>query len=212
MIDSRDTKLADWAPMVLASANTRLRPILESGLLLDAKLARIALSANEPALAQIQLAWWREELRRDRSDPNILPPDPLLASLLSAWTTSKSGLVALVNGWEELVGGPPWEPSVGDALAKGRGALFEGLADQLGYSDYAPAAAMHGAMWARADFACFNSLDPGRPPKLPRLPRELRPLAIIGGLAARAFKRGGQPLFGDRLSPFVALRLGIFGA
>ncbi len=211
MIESHDIKLPDWAPIVLASANNRLRPILTSALLLDSKLARLALSGDEPALAQLKLAWWRDELQMERCSSMVLPPDPLLASLLRTWTTSKASLVALVDGWEELVGSPPWEPSAVNAFASGRAALFEGLTSLLGCTDYLPAAAAHGEMWARADFMHFSSKGSERIPILPSLPRELRPLAIIGKLSARAIKRGGRPLFGDRLSPFVALRLRIFG-
>ena len=44
-----------------------------------------------------------------------------------------------------------------------------------------------------------------------RLPRDLRPLALLDGLARRALERGKDALLGDRLSPLAALRLGIFG-
>ena len=44
-----------------------------------------------------------------------------------------------------------------------------------------------------------------------QLPAALRPLAVIEGLARRSLRAGGGPMLGDRLSPLVALRLGLFG-
>lgn len=209
--ESGEKELADWAPMVLASATPRLRTCLQPALKFDARLARIVLSAKEPALAQIRLAWWRDEVSRQRADADALPSDPLLASLLETWTGHDAYLIRLVDGWEELIGDPPWGQAPLEAFMKGRAGLFEAIAELSGNPQWASLAGHHGSVWALADLAYLGATELSRTTDLPRLPLELRPLAIVGGLSRRALKRGGKPLFGDRLSPIVALRLGIFG-
>src|SRR5690606_37739791 len=44
-----------------------------------------------------------------------------------------------------------------------------------------------------------------------RLPRELRPLAVLAGLGRRSLARGGVPLLGGPGSVLAAIRLGITG-
>ena len=209
--DDNPDELADWAPVVLASARTSLRGYLEPALKLDARLARIVLSAKEAPLAQLRLAWWRDELLRARSTSDALPPDPLLATLLTRWHSHTSELAPLVDGWEEIIGIPDLGPSSQEGFERGRADLFAAIARLSGLPGYAQVAAIHGTVWARADFANLARQDLQHPVNLPRLPSELRALAVIGGLSARALRRGGKPIFGDRLSPLVALRLGIFG-
>lgn len=200
----------DWADIVMAYAGNRLRDPLRALLDFDYRLARIVRSTSEPALAQIKLAWWREEISRGRSDSEGMPPDPLLSSLLATWRGHKAGLIALIDGWEELV---EKEPD-GDAQArfrKARGAVFAAVANTVGEHRSQAAAARHGEIWAAADLAFFFGTGHDTASALPGLPKALRSLAIIGGLARRSLSQR-RPMFGDRLSPLVAARLGIFGA
>ena len=210
MVEDTREQSYDWAEIVLAYAGKSLRPPLQALLEFDYRLARVVLSASEPALAQIKLAWWREEIKRERKKDKKLPPDPLLAKLLSSWAAKPEGLLATIDGWEHLIGNDP------DSMAcarfrQGRGDAFSALANLAGECGLETKSAAHGQAWANADLALHFGRSEAKLPKLPALPKRLRALAIIGGLANRSvFRR--IPMMGDRFSPLVATRLGIFGA
>lgn len=210
MLDG-DLELPDWGPLVLAHARTSDRAALEAMLAFDLRLGRIVYGASEPMLGQIRLAWWREEIARERCADAPLPADPLLSAIVEHWGRSTSGLLALLDGWERRLGEAPLGSQTDKAFSEGRSLAFSGFADLAGESAHRQDAGMHGQAWGLAELAmsegsAADALDP-----LPRLPRSLRPLSVIGGLSVRAVKRGGRPLLGDRFSPLVALRLGIFG-
>lgn len=187
-------------------------------LALDARLAGVVRSASEPMLAQLRLAWWREQLA---TDPSTWPSgEPLLAALKS-WQGERQALVGLVNGWEEITGQAPLAATALDRLAEARGHAFAALAEHVGASaDRAPALRLaHG--WALADIAAHLShpeeqstarrLTEAHDWSRARLSRPMRPLAVMHGLAARAARRGKGL---DELSPlalFAALRLGLLG-
>ena len=78
-----------------------------------------------------------------------------------------------------------------------------------------------GTLWALADLA-INARDEAelsRAVKLGaaeganglRLSRDMRPLAVIAGLARRSLHFRGRPMLGDRASPLIALRLSLIG-
>lgn len=219
-MDNQDHgQLGDWESLVVGHAGPPLKDPLRDFLLFDRLLARTVLTANEPALAQLRLAWWREELGRERDERQAGPPDPLLASLLRSWAPAIPTLQLLIDGWEAQLPGEEEGEFSGEDLARGRAEGFAELANIAGAPGRSADAARHGALWAYAELALVGASVDNRARQtgreladdLPRLPRDLRSLAIVGGLSRRALKRGGQPLFGDRLSPFAALRLGIFG-
>lgn len=210
MDNAVDDPLPDWAAICLANTPAHARPALESLLLLDARLARIVLSAKEPALAQIRLAWWREELAREHM---VSPPDPLLRDLLGSWDGKRDALPPVIDAWEASIDRGPMSQDDRRLFEDGNGQSFGAFAEMVGHASYAGAAADHGRCWGRAKLASLGEeVAKETVPFLPRLPRDLRALAIIGGLSRRALKRGGEPLFGDRLSPLAALRLALVGA
>ena len=212
MNDHSDRDLPDWGPLVLAHAHGRARVALDALIRLDQRMARIVATATEPALAQIRMAWWREEVGKERPVNSRPPPDPLLADLQAAWAGHSSSLVGLIDGWEALLDERPWAEEAREQFASGREGAFSGFARLASRQYAADAAGEHGRCWALADLSTMDADgSPHSIPALPRLPSELRSLAVLGGLSRRALKRGGRPLFGDRLSPFAALRLGIFG-
>ena len=97
--------LPDWAGLALALADGGLRNRLDALLRLHHHLSRVVLSSKEPALVQIRLAWWREELRQP-SDAG--QADPLLGALKDAWSGEVAKIVAVVDAWEGLLGDRPW--------------------------------------------------------------------------------------------------------
>lgn len=211
-------RLADWEDLALSHAGEKLRSPLQSALLFDRRISRIVLTASEPALGQLKLAWWREELAKAHSEPNRSLPDPLLAALSETWRAGVQPLHLLIDGWESQL--PGEEEDASEGLATARAAVFSHLAKQCGYEQASFAAARHGRVWAFAELAQLSGGSVGQALErgleeargLSPLPRELRSLAVIGGLSRRSLRRGGKPMFGDRWSPFAAIRLGIFGS
>jgi phytoene synthase len=184
---------------------------------LDAHLAALVRRTREPLLGQARLAWWRERLeeaveRRPKGDP--------LLGLLAAWEGHEAGLVALVDGWEHLLGSEFDAPAI-SAFAAGRAAGFGGLAGLASEAGATHAAAAAGERWALADLAAHlgnpeekartlaAAGELGRQPVA--LPRALRPLAVLDGLASRSLANQGALLAHGPRAALTALRLGIVG-
>ncbi|MEO6093538.1 MAG: squalene/phytoene synthase family protein [Novosphingobium sp.] len=187
-------------------------------LALDARLAGVVRSAREPMLAQLRLAWWREQLRV----PVARWPEgePLLAALRS-WDAERDALAALADGFEALTGAAPLPAAAMEQLARARGQAFAALARLLGVEREAAAAERLGIDWALADIAArlgstkerqtAVALAKARDWRPAPLSRTLRPLAVLRGLARRAVLRG-ETL--DTLPPGAlasVLRVGLLG-
>ncbi len=183
--------------LALAYAPAAQRPVQLAAFALDAKLAGIAAGAREVLLAQIKLAWWRERLAEE---PAARPQgEPLLAAL-AAWQGSTAPLQALIDGWEAML-----DPDALDlqALAEARAALGRGLAEQADRAEAGQAAGAALRGWSLVVTGAQQDLPPLS------LPRELRALAVLHGLARR---RGGQiPLLDGPLALAAAMRIGMIG-
>lgn len=196
--------------LVSAYASKRLRPGYAAFLSLDRQLKDNAMAMREPALKQLRLAWWRDALAN--LDVVTRSSHPVLIAAKAHLSAKQEILTDLVDGWEELAVGD--DPSTG-ALAVA-GARAKVLANIAGNH---PELGNAATRWTLVETAalCVNEavrarlLDAARDIAPVRLPRRLRPLTILDGLALRALARGGGPLLGDRLSPLAAIRLGIFG-
>ena len=208
--DGLMSSLAPVQRLALAYAPARVRPLWLGLLALDARLAGLVAGTSEILLGQIKLAWWRDRL----GEPADKWPkgEPLLAAL-AAWRGGHAPLVALVDGWEAVLG----ERALAE-LADGRAAACAALAELAGLADYAAEAARLGRGWAIADLANFPA-DPADADVLfalaaahdwrpARLPRELRPLVVMHGLAAR---QRLSPQAGGIGALFSGIRLGILG-
>lgn len=205
--------------LAFTHASAAMRPILACLFELDDRLARIVATVREPMLAQMRLAWWRDRLGETRG---LRPKgDPVLDAIGIHWQGEEAALVALVDGWEELLGEGPLSEGAFERFADGKAESFAACARLAGAGGHAAAARQAGRLYALGD--CLPRLsDPverarlqeiaaastGRPTPMPR---SLRPLAILGGLGARVLRRGEGPLFGDRGSALLATRLGILG-
>ena len=183
--------------MALAYAPASAKPAWAALLALDGKLAGavrpVLEGAREPMLAQIRLAWWRERL----SEPSAANPrgEPLLA-MFAEWGEHRAGLVALVDGWEGLIG----DAEAATAFAAARGAAAASLAQVLGAPGDASRPA--GEAWGANDCAGLTGTALSLPP-VPRLPRVMRPLPVLVAL-----NRPGTPPLARLL---VATRKGLFG-
>lgn len=182
-------------------------------LALDTRLAQLVRETREPMLGQIRLAWWRERLSEA---PAKRPQgEPLLALL----GEDGERLIPLVDAWEAMLGEAPLPRTTLAGFAEGRARALADLAGALGLGSAAEAAAQMGRSWALADLAVRLShpeerehvaaLIAAEDDNHPRLPREMRPLVMLHGLAHREVRRGGDAAGMGAL--FATLRLGIFG-
>ncbi|MCB2089760.1 MAG: hypothetical protein R3E18_05835 [Sphingomonadaceae bacterium] len=187
----------------------------------DARLGQLVAQANEPMLAQIRLAWWRDELGK----PVTMRArgDPILDALGQHCQGIDPALQALVSGWEELLVEPPLSAASALAFAQGRADAFAGLARLQGAGGAASPAEAAARRWALVDLwgklstpverDMLGGLVQEHVAQSPavRLPRPLRPLAVLDGLARRAAKRGDPEMLGSRSATLAVLRLGMFG-
>ncbi len=125
----------------------------------------------------------------------------------------------MVDGWEILLGERPLDPPDIDAHAQSRAQGWVALARNLGFEEYAAPVAAAAERWLLVDFA-WNGAKVGEhilALKLAsaiecheRLPRALRPLSVLDGLAQRALEKSRPPL--SRASDMLrALRTGLLG-
>jgi phytoene synthase len=206
--------------LALAYAGAAARGAWRTFLVLDARLAGVVRNVREPVLAQIRLAWWRDRLA---ADPATWPAgEPLLAEL-ALWPAGTRRLTGLVDGWETMLGEPPLDAAQLTQFAEGRAAAIAALGEALGIGADGDAQRM-AAGWALGDLAAHLTRPDEREVvaalvqahdwRSHRLPRGLRPLVVLHGLAARTARSGGRD---DRGIAGVgalitAMRLGIFGS
>jgi phytoene synthase len=212
-----DDPLLDSLPAVqrvaLAYAPRRSRSAWLGLLALDTRLAQLVRDTREPMLGQIRLAWWRERLVEA---PEKRPKGEPLLALLGA---NSERLVPLVDAWEAMLGEAPLPPDTLAAFAVGRARAIAALAAALGHPAAAEDSARVGRSWALADLASRLSHPQEREhvaeliavddQRAPRLPREMRPLVVLHGLAIRDLRRGTDDAGMGAL--FATLRLGILG-
>lgn len=171
-------------------------------------------------LGQMRLAWWREALGKPVADRPR--GDAVLDALGIHWTGREAALVAMIDAWEVLVTAQRLQGSELDSFGVGRGAFFAALAGEAAPASLQEALRAAGERWAFADAAAGVS-DPGERAALvaaglalqqgsdkPRMPRDLRGLAVLDALALRALARGGRPLMEGRGAPLAAMRAAIF--
>lgn len=204
--------------LALAYAPRRMREATLTLLALDNRLAGIVRSTSEPMLGQVRLAWWRDMLARTSGERPS--GEPLLAAL-DALGGHAGELAALVDGWEHLAVSEMLDEAAIRSFCAGRGAAFAALAAIAGREDARDPAGRAGEGWALADLAVrLDSpaeretalrLVAGQEWRRIALPRELRPLAVLHGLAVKA-GRAGSGL--DALTPgalATVIRIGLFG-
>lgn len=181
---------------------------------LDARLSAVLKTKREPMLAQLRLAWWRDNLAKPADS---WPRGDEVLEALRSWS-APAALVPLVSAWEALLA-EELTPETITSYTEGRAVAFRCLARELGAVD-PEAAGELARVFALADLASNLRdakerelvIDHGRAfPASYRLPRSLRPLAVLAGLGKYALQRGGQPLLTGPGSVFLALRIGLTG-
>jgi 15-cis-phytoene synthase len=190
-------------------ARGRYRAAAGAVLALDGVLGRMARGAREPMLVQIRLAWWRDRIAAGAGTGH-----PVLEALADALPGRIAPLAALVDAWEGVAVASEKREAAAAALADARSQAMG-----LGVSEAVPPGFSPARIWSlvtlarQADAASERDrlLAAARGLPIEPLPRALRPLVLLDGLAAHCARRGETRLLGSRLSPLVAIRLGILG-
>jgi phytoene synthase len=203
--------------LALAYAGAAQRAVFLGFFALDARLAGIVRGASEPLLGQLQLAWWRDQLalpveKRPRGEP--------LLAVLAEWRGEQKALSDLVDGWELLLAESRLEVAALASHGQARAGAMAAAARLLGAGRHADEARRAGLGWALADLAGrlgqgeesagARELAAQQDWNTARLPRSLRPLTVLYGLARRG--RGAKELLDGPLALGAALRLGLFGS
>nr|WP_296716483.1 hypothetical protein [Erythrobacter sp.] len=173
---------------------------------------------TEPMLGQMRLAWWRDVLKQS---PAQRPRgDVVLDQIGALWPSREESLIAMVDGWEILIGENRLGPDDVNAFAGGRAAPFVSFAGQGDSAAGSQRAEQAARCWALVDVAVGVSDPEERALFLEaatvcstargRLPGDLRGLAVLEGLARRALRNDGAPLMAGRGAALTALRAAIF--
>lgn len=178
---------------------------------LDNACAQIARQAREPIMAQIRLAWWRDGLTAETLKPEHNSPEMLVLRGCDRFDEARAGLVALIDGWEELIlSDEGASRAMLEAYAKGRGGgLFAAMAPE--HAQEAIAAGEVWALWDLAGHLSDNALaaealalanERAGCVTISRLPRML---AMMAGVALSDVRKGrGAP---PALTPSLYIHL-----
>jgi len=185
----------------LGSAPVPVRPALQALWALDEALGKVLVTAREPMISQIRLAWWREAL--EKLDRERAPREPVLeavsTNLLPAGIAGAE-LSVMEEGWLAILGDEPIGTSALDLYAARRGGLMFGFAARL-LGGQAADAAQAGEAWALVDLARHSAerhdveaaLTAARACAVPRRwDRKLRPLGMLAVLAKRDLVRAPE--------------------
>lgn len=145
----------------------------------------------------------------------------MLDAIGEHWNGSEEALVAVVDGWEQMLSEPPLRRGAAEAFAEGRAEGLAGLAGLINSPEnIAGAVKDAGRIWAIAD--AVSHVSPGEErdtllglgqklPAVPKLPAPFRGVAVLAALGKRALDAGGAPLMAGRGAALVALRAGLLG-
>ncbi len=129
------------------------RAALSALLALDAALGEVVRTTTQPALGQIRLAWWREQLvKLDSQSPPAMPELVALAETVLPRGVSGSALAEIVAGWDVLIEEETLDDAALDRFAAARGGRLFALATRLLGGD-ADRADRQGQGWALADLS-----------------------------------------------------------
>jgi 15-cis-phytoene synthase len=177
--------------IALAYAPKQARAAWLALFLLEQKLAETARPGREPLMIQLRLAWWRDRLGEEASRWPVSEP---VLSALKNWRGHHGKLLPLVDGWEASAVAEDGEAQ----LAHGRVAAFLALAELLGAGP-APAVTAAGQACVGQGTANAASL---------RVPRLMRPLAVLRALAEQEAGEGQRSPFAGMLR---VMRAGLLG-
>lgn len=190
-------------PLVLPLVAPPLRDAVASLWALDARLAELARAGREPALRQIRLAWWSEQLAKlDRAS---LPAEPVLQSVGTHLLdkVDREALAGLADAWvAEALDDGGWEER-GAHMFRLTGELL-GKLSSVEQAGRGWAMVERGLAGSEVDWtAAAATLDSVRLADLPR------PLAAVTAVARRIARHDGMRAAGREQA--LLFRVGLFG-
>lgn len=210
-----ENELAPFQRLALAYAPAASRDAWLAVLALDSRLAGVVRSGREPLLTQIRLAWWRERLTEGA--PSV-EGEPLLRTLHQTFGDDRRALSSLVDAWEQMTGEGPLDADLLEGMAEARADAVALVAASTGADQ--PEARRLARNWALADLAGHLSHPDERAVavalarqqdwRAARMPRTMRPLVVLHGLARSGLGRPDHAPPGA-LALLRAMRLGILG-
>lgn len=181
---------------------------------LDTRLSQIGRNTSESIITQMKLAWWRDQFA---SPISAWPKGEPLLEVLAEVRVYPDALSDLVNGWEAVLVGEELDLQAVESLARGRAFAWCGLGRRLGCDGAEDSITLATRRWTFAEVAgqvssgeLQSSLREVEDTSRARLPKALRALAVLDGLALRALRQH-TPLLDGPAALAVAMRLGIFG-
>jgi phytoene synthase len=208
-----DTSFPDEQRLAIAYTPPVHRPALAVLFAFDAMLDRFVHRESEPLLIQMRLAWWREQL----SGAGDGTGDPVLVGLRAHYAGEEDKLIALIDGWEGMLGERPFAIEAVSRLADARVSVVGSFARGTPAKYECSPAERAALFWALADIAArasddreedtVHALVPKYGEPLPRS-RELRGIAVLGGLGRFALRRR-EPLLHGKRAALEAFRLGV---
>lgn len=181
--------------LALAYGRRRLRDPFSLLLAFDRNLGRAMPHDGPDIVGQIRLAWWREQVGSPARAAAASPLIEGLQSLIETHSIARGDLVALVDGWEILLGNSDLSREGLCAFAMARGGGIFRLAAHISGVSPNDEMVRAGMLWALSDFArhCSDRQLADRTFILardylgtaPLLPRALRPFALLAHFAER---------------------------
>ncbi len=200
--------------LCLAYARASERDVLTALFRIDSFLGRIALSAREPMIARIKLAWWREQGFGAAGLATELADE--IGLLVQHHPDALIGLKALADAWDDLVdcAGSPLNDVLIGAGARGQSLFALALSvsakpiDDAG-RDLAKgwSAANLGRGLGRADMLA-KARSHFAAHSLRSLGKACRPLAVLSALTRSDAQRGlgGMSAYGSPSRMLIAFR------
>ena len=133
------------------------RAALSALLALDAALGDVVRSTTQPALGQIRLAWWREQLvKLDAAAPPAMPVLEALAAHVLPRSVTGAELSGIVDGWDVLIEEETLDDAALDRFGEERGGRLFAVAAKVLGGDTSLAGRL-GQGWALFDLARHQS-------------------------------------------------------
>jgi phytoene synthase len=189
--------------LAIGYAPAGVQPAVKALLNLDDSLGAVLRATGQPMVAQLRLAWWRDQLMAlDDADPPAMPVLVEVTSALLPAGVRGAVLADMATAWERLATADTLTAEAMAGFADERGATLFGAVAQVAGVAQPAGLASAGRGWALADLSRHLS-DPLAAGEAQRMavaalahgPRRWPgPLRVLGALALLARMDAAMPL------------------